>query len=112
MDIGQQCDTQRGDKVKKFLIPLIVVLSAIAIAPSDPVDASHQPAIVVCEYFKIHTGDTTTWAYWDGGQRRYECGYRHYGYVGPINHTLCAYPPEHYSPPDNVWAKQSPCNIF
>lgn len=90
---------------------LFITAALLTVIPfgAAPAGASHQPASWVCEYFKPHTGDTTVWAIWDSGQVRYECAYHHPGSILVWNHSICAYPPEHYSPPDNVWTKQNDC---
>lgn len=77
----------------------------------------HQPANVVCEYYKPHANDLVTYAQWqdlpdNGGsydRGRYLCSARHLSTGG--YHHYCVYAPEHQSPPDNVWSVIGTCSF-
>lgn len=80
------------------------------------VAACHQPADVVCEYYKPHAADVVTFHHWqdlpdNGGsydRGRYNCSARHS--TGSYHH-YCVYAPEHQSPPDNVWSVIGSCSF-
>jgi hypothetical protein len=86
----------------------IAAAGAVLAAAGLVLPACHDPADVVCQRFIPHTGDTLSYAAWDGpppGQQyggRYTCRARHADTA--IFHSYCVYPPQHYPPPDDQWA--------
>ena len=50
--------------LRLLLCGLVLTIGAWGLAPVEPVSASHAPAMLVCAYFKPHTGDTTDYAIW------------------------------------------------
>lgn len=89
----------------------------LALAATAAFAGCHQPADVVCEYYKPHASDPVTFAQWqdlpdNGGsydRGRYLCSARHFDTSS--YHHYCVYAPEHQSPPDNVWSVIGSCSF-